>query len=416
VNQAYRSSTLDGVIPASLVGLLAAYVFADGVFLYLTPIQVGLYGLFGAALAAGAVHTVLTTALPNRVVSVVLVWLALACAWLLPQISGVNAYPRYIIGDFAGLLAPLLLLVVAFRFPRIFLSQRTIAVLTVAMFIAALLAVPLAETASRHEPPATLLVAALWSFFYLSGSKGLKRASAIALIATFGLALTSGERTAVLMWLALGSAGNLLVLRRLRSAIWLLAVWGLAVAVAVVMFSDLILVALLSTRLESLAQGELDTSLLNRVFEVRDVLSQWTLSNWFGFGHGATYLPDLSYPMRNLTDEGRVHHIHFGPVLLLYRYGVIAVVLFACLVFDLLRFLVLMNRIRYQSEQGLPAFFLGLALLGYLASFLMFNVFPDPAFSYTLAGYVYLRLTVSLPVFGTLQPYRPAQTAEAAIT
>ncbi len=166
----------------------------------------------------------------------------------------------------------------------------------------------------------------------------------------------------------------------------------------VVMFGEALILAAASTRLESLSQRELDISLLNRLLELRDVWSELTPVHWYGYGHGATFMPELSDPVRNLTADGRVHHIHFGPVLLMFRYGLPGLLLYTWLVTDVIRYAAAMKSIGFRHPHALPAFFFAVALAGYLASFLVFNIMPDPAFSYVLAGYLYLRLMQPVPV------------------
>jgi hypothetical protein len=386
-----------GIVPLSLLILLGGYLFLDGVFVFLSMAQLGLYALFAIATAGAAALVLTSSQLKLREVAIILVWLLMAGLWLLPPLFADYPYPRYVVSDFIAILLPVVLLTVGLRYESLFLSRNSLVVLGVLMFMAALLAVPLAESAGRHEPPHTLLTAMAWAVFFLSRSAPMRRAAIIALGVLLLLAWTSGERTAVLLLLALGLGGRVLLMQRLRNAVFLVTGLLLVLAAVSVIFGDVLILAAASTRLETLAQGELDESLLNRILEVRDVWKQWSLEQWFGMGHGATFTPELSYPPRNLTEHGRVHHIHFGPILLLYRYGVPGLLLYLWLTVDVLHYITAMNRVRFQTPHGIVSFFFALALVGYLASFLVFTIIPDPAFSYALAGYLFMRLTQPVP-------------------
>lgn len=390
--------TETNAFPGVVFLALAAYIFLDGVFLYLSALQFAMYALLAAVAAGVALLALMRLELRRKELALLLAWLTLASAWLLPPLTADYQYIRYVISDFVALVMPLVLLIVGLRFPGLFTSRSNLAILAILMLAAAILAVPLSESAGRHEPPHTLLIALAWAVFYLSKKNSFRLAAAIVLTVLALLAWTSGERTAVLLLVALGIAGRLLLMRQFSHALFFTVLITGMMLIPLYLFGEELVLALASTRLEQIAQGELDTSLLNRVLEVRDVWDQWSLQQWFGLGHGATYAPELSYPPRNLTEHGRVHHIHFGPALLLYRYGVIGLLLYIVLVIDVTRFVMATNRGALATRSGFLVFFFGMALLGYLASFLVFTIIPDPAFSYTLAGYLYLRLTQPVPV------------------
>ena len=387
-----NSNRLIAIGPVLLAFLLACYLFLDGLLVLLSAAQLVLYALFALFAAAQATFALTQVSIEKQVANFLLAWLLATSVYLLPALASEYQYPRYIMTDLIASILPLLLLITALRFPDLLLSKRIVIAMALVSFAAASLSVTIAEQASRHEPPSTLLMAAAWAAFFVMPSARAKKVSAAGLIVLLILAIASGERTAALLWLFLGMAGWFLVALRLRGLIWISTLLAVVVAVTIFFFGESLLLAVASTRFESLAQGELDESLLSRVLEVRDTWSQWTLAQWYGFGHGATYLPDASYLSRNFTEHSRVHNIHFGPMLLLYRYGLPGLFLYFWLIVDVGRFAMALKAAGYDHEQGFVYLFFTLGLTGHLVSFLMFNIIPDPAFSYVLAGYLYIRL------------------------
>ncbi|MEM7432704.1 MAG: hypothetical protein AAF351_12330 [Pseudomonadota bacterium] len=396
------------IFPAVLIGLLATYLFLDGVFVYLSIAQLAIYAGFALTAALVAVVALMQRRVERRFALGVLFWVAVISAWLVPTLTTDFPYPRYIITDYLALLVPVFLFLVGLQFPRFFESNRALCVLGVAMLLAAMLAAAMPTPSGRHEPPHVLLSAMAWAVVFFGPTRAL-RSSALALVAVlFVLAWSSGERTAVILLLGLGIAGRVALMDSSRMVILTIAGVFATVAATGVVFKDQLVLAAASTRLESLAQGELDSSLLNRILEVRDVWSQWSLDVWYGFGHGATFAPEVSYPPRNMTDHGRVHHVHFGPALLLFRYGIVGVALYLWSVFDVARSLLRTNSGNPAAAQS---FFFALAMAGYLIAFLAFNIIPDPAFSFTLAGYLYYRFAQPTPIAGTMNV--PGRTLSA---
>lgn len=127
----------------------------------------------------------------------------------------------------------------------------------------------------------------------------------------------------------------------------------------------------------------LDTSVSNRFLEVSDALkynNATFLQTVLGKGHGATYEIYESYPARNIVDGLFVHNIHFGPAMVLYRYGLIGVI--AGAVFYLNVFSAF--RLGPATSYELCLF---LAILCYSINFLFRNVVTDPVFSLFIASY-----------------------------
>jgi hypothetical protein len=211
-------------------------------------------------------------------------------------------------------------------------------------------------------------------------------------IVTLAANYASGQRTSVIIWLVLAIAviSSLLGVKRVL----------LAAIVAVIVLLSPAREALLpglqtsiqSTRFGTVIAGDKDESLFARFNEAVDVVRTLRREggpiNWLvGFGHGATYQPALSFLARNVTDDGRVHNIHIGPLMILFRYGLLGVAIATALVVAVVRSVVRLRSSLHESSAPLQALF-ALAVFGFLIEGLMFNVLVDPVFSYAIAGFL----------------------------
>lgn len=95
----------------------------------------------------------------------------------------------------------------------------------------------------------------------------------------------------------------------------------------------------IGARFGSAIKGE-DYSVLQRFLEIKDVLgivissyssggAEWLL----GHGSGATFDPVFSYSKNNILADGSVHHLHATPFAILFRYGLIGVILWFLFLF-----------------------------------------------------------------------------------
>ena len=98
-----------------------------------------------------------------------------------------------------------------------------------------------------------------------------------------------------------------------------------------------------------------------------------------------------SDPWRNINEHGTVHSIHITPVLLFFRYGLLGLGAFVALAFvTISSFLRLRLRIRAGDRPLVEVVFtVGMAV--YLLAAISRVALVDPAFSYTLAGFLRLR-------------------------
>jgi hypothetical protein len=115
-----------------------------------------------------------------------------------------------------------------------------------------------------------------------------------------------------------------------------------------------------------------------------------------GSGHGATFEGATAYYGDRLLANGDVHHIHFGLVLLYYRYGLLGVLGFLWLMWSAARQIMLLRRASTKSRLYYPCLLFTLAIVAYLLNFLLFNELVDPVFSFAIAGFLTTR-DLSLP-------------------
>ena len=151
-----NSNRLIAIGPVLLAFLLACYLFLDGLLMLLSAAQLVVYALFALFAAAQAAIALTQVSIEKHVVNFLLVWLLTTSVYLLPALASEYQYPRYIMTDLIASLLPLLLLITALRFPNLFLSKQVVLVMALVSFVAALLAVTVAEQLSRHEPTSTL--------------------------------------------------------------------------------------------------------------------------------------------------------------------------------------------------------------------------------------------------------------------
>ena len=132
-----------------------------------------------------------------------------------------------------------------------------------------------------------------------------------------------------------------------------------------------------------------DESVGNRLLEVIDVLKDKRnfVEILLGKGVGAVYKPVLSYPERNITSDGFVHNIHFGPALIFNRYGLIGLGFYIYFLFYFITNLIKASRdTKYVDIKMKKHFVLWVGLINvYMLNFLLRNSMNDPMFSIAFA-------------------------------
>jgi len=252
-----------------------------------------------------------------------------------------------------------------------------------------------------------LLMALGWIGMIRPRRVGALVASALISAMVLQLTVMSGARFALILWPLMGIA--------------LFALGHVSKQVAAVAFCMLIGVALSAdaaidaldlgatidesrmgrflSRLDdgTLADGiAADGSMKNRFLEAADAFyTRYDYQGWptwvFGSGHGATFEGATAYYGERTQANGDVHHIHFGLMLLYYRYGIPGVLGFLWLVAAAAHQMWLLRRCSPQSALYYPSLLFTLAVGAYLLNFLLFNELVDPVFSFALAGFLTTR-------------------------
>src|SRR5206468_1393825 len=125
-----------------------------------------------------------------------------ASMFLLPVPTQPILYFKFIGGDYVSALFPLLLFFAAFGSPRMFTDIRSVRFLSALLVVAAIVAPVLGSEQRRYDPPSVVLLAAAWVFFMSTPIKRSKPIYAGLLMALAFLALGSGYRTSIILWIA----------------------------------------------------------------------------------------------------------------------------------------------------------------------------------------------------------------------
>lgn len=384
----WTTVAVESITASILFGSLVIFTLLDLTNYGVAWIERISYGLVCLAALLAAALAIPELEVPRRGWLLISGWFVAVLVYLLPTAGQRFIYPSYIVGDMLSLLLPILILVAGWSSRSLF-SSRSVALLVTGLLVVSLTAPIFGALGTRFEPPPTLLTAAAWW-----GTFAAKRPShrvvlsGVVLLVGF-LALDSGQRTALLVWVVCGAFVTWRSMPRTRWK-WLIVLMGvLAIAATTALAGRDVLVDLASRyRIASIAASGQDDSLIARANEAADVAStlrrDGAPGNWIvGFGHGATYRPQSSFLSRNVTPEGRVHNVHIGPLLILFRYGLAGLAAYVLGLLFVARMLIRLSKARNADDAS--GFFV-LATAAYLIEGLMFNVLVDPLFSYALAG------------------------------
>jgi hypothetical protein len=212
--------------------------------------------------------------------------------------------------------------------------------------ISAVLIPMLSHNSERFQEPPLLLMALGWiGMIRPKRVEGLA-CSILISVAVLQLTVMSGARFALVLWPMMGIA--LLALGHVSRR---MAAVALCMLVGVVLTADVAIEALdLTAKIdesrmgrflgrlehESFAEGIFfDASMNNRMLEASDAFyTRYDYQSWpawlLGSGHGATFEGDAAYYGERETDRGDVHHIHFGLMLLYYRYRSVRIRVAVC--------------------------------------------------------------------------------------
>lgn len=332
-------------------------------------------------------------------------WLAVTVIGLGTVALQPTVHPVYVVGDLVSFALPLLFVCYANRRPAVFFDARTLAITAGLLTFSMAVAIVFIDAASnRFCEPSLLLMSIIWVGLTVPTTLAMTAVCLLGNFLVLGVTLLSGARFALLLWLLLGVTPILLGrASKLATRSLLVGMALIAFAIAAGLGDGVSLESLGSLRVaglvERIASGDAvagvieDGSMWNRFVEADDALyTQWTQNGpleWFlGSGHGATFETGYAYYGDRPLDDGRVHHIHLGLVLLYYRYGVPGVALLLWLIGSTIRRLWLIRRMPRRNPVFLPTLVFSLASLGYLLNLLLFNQLVDPIASFAFAGHL----------------------------
>lgn len=313
----------------------------------------------------------------------------------------------YVLGDSVSIAMPLLMILLAERRKEPLYNSKLLSCLYLVLLIASIVPVVLPahwfHTDRFEHPP---LILAVLTCVGLLRPKNITQLFCNLFI--FGLVifltLMSGARSALVIYLGAGITLFLLgQVSRQIACLGIAVVGGLLLALNLNVFDSVLAEDWSELRVgrfldryrdEGLLEGLLsDQSMNNRILEAEDVLEdRWNEGNFLqlilGSGHGATFQGvTAEYGDRALAD-GQVHHIHFGMVLLYYRYGLPGIAAFLWITQAAFRRLLTLNRRNLSYEDFYTSLVFSLGTLGYMAELLLFNQLVDPMLSLTIAGFI----------------------------
>lgn len=369
-----------GVLGFLLVGVLFAVAVFDALYVHVQSSQT----YIGYAVALPALALVVArarrTAVPRSMSVVIVVWVEVAVAHA--AIAWYAQHPTNLVGsDLAAVLMPVVVLFAALANPAIVGEQATKIVLA-GLAVAAVVAAAVPQVAGRHEKPSTLIAAASWLWF--ADRPSWRRAAAVGAVAYLGW--SSGFRTSLLIWVAVGFVALGGRHRRVRHAMVVLAVGlGVLAATGAVALDD-------SDRRLTVN----DPSSIQRVDEVKDAwaaISEWPAWQYpVGAGFGGQFEAVEAAGSRGVDPStGRLHQMHHGPGMVLYRLGILGVLALGALTVAVVR--ALRDRTAPPVQR-----LLAVAMFGFLCEFLVLNVSLYPHFWWVLAGFLFYRYRTTVAV------------------
>lgn len=307
----------------------------------------------------------------------------------------------YFIGDLMILTFLLALLLASHVMPELF-ESRVNRVILLSFLGLAMIVAPVVQAVlpanDQIVPPHMFLMAATWAGVAMVHDGRARSLLIGLLVLELLLSYYSGQRTNVVLWVVFGLIVFVLRSTIRQKALALLGVMaigvvllGAATDVPRQLAREVGASVIADTRFLQLQDGP-DESLLGRYLEVRDVwlnmTHDWDTGDWIlGVGHGATFRPFFWYPERNMKN-GRTHNIHFGPMLVFYRYGVVGLGVFlAFAVYVGVRLMRSGGRHK-RDPDGWWDLTVDVACVGGILTFLLFNALQDPVIAFTIAAFL----------------------------
>jgi hypothetical protein len=381
-----------------LLFCLIGFAWIDAGSVRLLPFEREAYGAVLGIFGLIAVLSLKRISLRPLAAIFTISWVTLSFIALIQGLWGHGWELSYLFGDFSVLMIPVLLFIAGNAgYPSIFADRKALDAIGYGLIVAAGISFFFGRDvnlAGRYDPPNLFLAA--WLMAKVLSAITVRKAQGYSgLLMMFGaVAFLSNERTTVMIW-ACGVVVLLLSMRGKQIAQLALpmVVLGL-VGITSHFISTSVDDGGFQSRFSKIEAGN-DESLQGRYNEVSDMFStidrEWGPIDYIvGAGHGATFLPELSFPPRNVIG-GRVHNIHIGPALMFYRYGLMGIVGW------LWWLIALVASVRRAMSRDCPEVDRVIILSAgfvFLDS-LMRNPFIDPISCFSVAGLFHLFLGVN---------------------
>lgn len=311
----------------------APFVFA-GVFNFYDSLNVGaqaylriLYALFAISLAV-AVVAGKRGAISVRSIMMITGVLALG---LVPTPLHATSQTVHIVGDAAVLLALVLAVLLGEMVVRDPDSFRPGLFVFFALSLGGALAATQFVSFGRFEPAPPFVLSVLVTYAMFGRRPNIRMLASVGACLIAALGFLSGFRTfsllvVVAVAIVIYTSGGVFKLIRYGAA----AIFVLIMLTFAGINPAEPLISNEAGRLGSIASG--DASVSARFLEAGDVLEtaadEWGVVNYIvGSGVGSTYQPNRVFLAPNLDENGRVHNVHIGPIGVLFRHGVLGLLL-----------------------------------------------------------------------------------------
>jgi hypothetical protein len=366
--------------------------------------QVG-YGVSAATATLVPLVLLLTgSRVPRRVLRVAVAAVGVAVLYLVPAaILPQGRTLLHVAVDFSTWLVPIGFLVTGSMVPGLF--RRILDPRWILLFVLVTLYAPLIvqdPNGARLFMPPDISVVAMVATLAVTGRRGAAtEAAGAGSFLLVVMSALSGSRSIAL----LAGAAFMIVMLANRTA-RLLGALALIAALAVTLtMSDFQVGSpppnsrlVPATRLLRLLHPTSDMTALGRLNEagmvVSDMREQPLVWTALGRGHGAVFEPEDWPYERSISEEGFVHNIHMGPVMMAFRFGIAGIVAFFLLAISSTAtcWRLFAHRKSITRGSASPAFLYALGTALFMVGFLARNVLPNPMFSFFLAGYICTRL------------------------
>ena len=400
-------SSAESVVPATVYLALIGYLLGSSVYIQMSRATQAGYALcFAAATMVPLALLLAGRKPPAHLLRVALAVIAVSSLYLIPAAVFPQGRSLLHIGiDFSTTVVPIGFLLCGSMVPQLF--RRILEPRWVLLFVLALLYAPLivqdATPVRSFEPPDTGVIALVSTLAVLRPHTLAREAAGAGTAALVVMALLSGSRSIVVITL-------------LAFAVTVLSNWTARFLVVLGALLALVLFAVGPDigwenlranptlrpilRISGLARPAEDVAISGRASEAGMVLDdigrRHPLSALVGMGHGAVFKPDAWTQVQTISEEGFVHNVHTGPVLMLFRYGALGVALYLLVIAHTTVTCYRLFRRRAEPTTDSATFLYALGTLLFMIEFLARNVLPNPLFSFFLAGHLFMTLQPSV--------------------